>query len=81
MVSAIGYETRKISYDEYWKSNKVIFLKNKIIEMNAVMVALNPGDHYKPISKIDIKMRDITNSQEVLRLVAGIIYWSACRWW
>ena len=39
--------------------------------MNAVKVALNPGDQYKPISKIDIKMRDITNSQEVLRLVPG----------
>jgi hypothetical protein len=72
LVSAIGYETRKISYDDYVKSNKVIFLKNKIIEMNAVMVALNPGDHYKSISKIDIKMRDITNSQEVLRLVPGL---------
>jgi TonB dependent receptor/TonB-dependent Receptor Plug Domain/CarboxypepD_reg-like domain len=72
LVSAIGYETKKISYEDYIKSNKTIFLKNKIIEMNAVMVALNPGDHYKPISKIDIKMRDITNSQEVLRLVPGL---------
>ena len=72
LVSAIGYETKKISYGEYVKSGKVIVLKNKIIEMNAVVVALNPGDHYKPISKIDIKMRDITNSQEVLRLVPGL---------
>ena len=40
--------------------------------MNAVTVALNPGDQYKPISKIDIKMRDITNSQEVLRFVPGL---------
>ncbi len=72
LVTAMGYETKKISYGEYEKCGKVIVLKNKIIEMNAVMVALNPGDHYKPISRIDIKMRDITNSQEVLRLVPGL---------
>ena len=72
VVSAIGYETRKISYDDFIKNNRSILLKNKVIEMNAVMVALNPGDQYKPISKLDIKMRDITNSQEVLRLVPGL---------
>jgi outer membrane receptor for Fe3+-dicitrate len=72
LVSAIGYETKKISYNDFTKSSRIILLKSKIIEMNAVMVSLNPGDHYKSISKIDIKMRDITNSQEVLRLVPGL---------
>jgi hypothetical protein len=72
MFSAIGYETKKISYDDFLKSEKIIFLKNKIIEMNTVMVALNPGDHYKTIGKIDIRIRDINNSQEVLRLVPGL---------
>ena len=47
-------------------------LQNQVIELNAVTVALNPGDQYKPISKVDIKMRDITNSQEVLRFVPGL---------
>src|SRR5688572_6265862 len=72
IVSAIGYETKMISYTDFLKNDRIIRLKNRIIEMNAVKVALNPGDHYKAISKIDIKMRDITNSQEVLRLVPGL---------
>lgn len=72
LITAIGYETQKISYNDFIKNNKTIFLKNRIVEMNAVTVAMNPGDQYKPVSKLDIKMRDITNSQEVLRLVPGL---------
>jgi outer membrane cobalamin receptor len=72
LITAIGYETQKVSYGDFIKNNRTVFLKNRIVEMNAVMVPLNPGDQYKPISKLDIKMRDITNSQEVLRLVPGL---------
>ncbi len=72
MVSAIGYESIIISYADFIKNGRIIMLRNRVIEMNAEKVALNPGDQYKPISKIDIKMRDITNSQEVLRLVPGL---------
>ncbi len=73
IISAIGYETIKLSYADFAKKDKSVILKNKTIEMSAVNVALNPGDQYKPISKIDIKMRDISNSQEVLRLVPGLL--------
>ena len=73
IISAIGYETIKLSYADFAKNDKSVILRNKTIEMSAVKVALNPGDQYKPISKFDIKMRDITNSQEVLRLVPGLI--------
>ena len=72
VITAIGYETRTLSYADYIKDDKNILLKNKLIELSAVKVSLNPGDQYKTISKIDIKMRDINSSQEVLRLVPGL---------
>jgi len=72
VVSAIGYETQKLSYCDYIKSDKRIFLKNKTIELSAVKVSLMPGDPFKTLSKIDIKMRDVNKAQEVLRLVPGL---------
>ncbi|HLG41170.1 MAG TPA: TonB-dependent receptor, partial [Chitinophagaceae bacterium] len=71
-VSAIAYESKKISYDDFIKGNKIISIGSNVVELSAVMVALPPGDQYKPISKVDIKMRNVTNSQEILRLVPGL---------
>ncbi len=71
-ISAIGHEKIKISYQEFTKQNRIITLSEQVIELNSVTVSLNPGEQYKYISKVDIKMRDITNSQEVLRLVPGL---------
>jgi outer membrane cobalamin receptor len=71
-ISAIGHEKIKISYQEFAKQNRIITLTEQVIELNSVTVSLNPGEQYKYISKVDIKMRDITNSQEVLRLVPGL---------
>jgi hypothetical protein len=67
-VSAIGYETRYIQADQL--SN--ISLKPQVIELNSVTVASHAGDQFKPISKMDISLRGITNSQEVLRIVPGL---------
>ena len=72
VISAIGHEKIKISYEEFAKPNRIIALSDQVIELNSVTVALNPGHQYNYISKVDIKMRDITNSQEVLRLVPGL---------
>jgi outer membrane receptor for Fe3+-dicitrate len=71
-VSAIGHEKKMISYKEFIQLNKEIALSEQVIELNAVAIATNPGEQSKLISKVDIKMRDITNSQEVLRLVPGL---------
>ena len=71
-ISAIGYETRRLCYADFTKKDKIIFLKNAAIELSAVEVSLSSGDPYKAVSRIDIKLRDITSSQEVLRLVPGL---------
>ena len=72
VISAIGYETRILSYADYEKDDKNILLKNRMLELSAVRVSLNSGNQYKTISKIDIKMGDINSSQEVLRFVPGL---------
>ena len=72
LISAIGHEITRISYNDFIKNNRIVLLTGNVIELNAVTVSLPPGDQYKPISKLDIQMRDITNSQEVLRLVPGL---------
>jgi outer membrane receptor protein involved in Fe transport len=72
VISAIGHEKKQVSYEEFTSQNHVIALSEQVIELNSVTVAMSPGEQYKLISKVDIKMRDITNSQEVLRLVPGL---------
>jgi len=67
-ISAIGYETRFVPL----KDIDNISLSAQAVELNSVMVASHAGDHFKPISKMDISLRGITNSQEVLRIVPGL---------
>ena len=38
-----------------------------------VTVVANAGNQYKPISRTDIAMRGVNNSQEVLRIIPGIV--------
>ncbi len=71
IISAIGYETRKLSYADFAKGRNIL-LRNKMIEMSAVKVLLNQANPYKTISKMDISMRGVNSSQEVLRLVPGL---------
>lgn len=71
-ISAIGYERKMISYEAFMEFNKVIVLTEQVIELNSVTIATNPGEQYQLISKLDIKMRDMTNSQEILRMVPGL---------
>jgi outer membrane cobalamin receptor len=47
-------------------------IESQVIELNSVTIALSPGNQHNMVSSLDIKMRDITNSQEVLRFVPGL---------
>lgn len=71
MVSSIGYETENISLQQLLKQ-KNISLSSQSIELSAVTVSGRAGDQFRPISKMDIAMHAVTNSQEVLRIVPGL---------
>ncbi|HVV04846.1 MAG TPA: TonB-dependent receptor, partial [Puia sp.] len=70
-ISAIGYETRFIPMQNL-ANNKPVSLNARAIELNSVTVASHTEDPFKPIGKMDIALRGITNSQEVLRIVPGL---------
>ena len=71
LVSSIGYASKMITVAEL-RNNTLIYIFNKQVELSEVKIVANAGDQYKPISKTDIQMRGVSNSQEVLRLVPGL---------
>ena len=72
MFSAIGYQSKTIPFTEFQNDRKSISLIPASIELSAVTVSPGAGEQFKAISKIDIALRDISNSQEILRLVPGL---------
>jgi outer membrane receptor protein involved in Fe transport len=72
IFSAIGYETKTISVGEFKRNQNRISLTPASIELSAVTISPRAGEQFQAISKIDIALRDISNSQEVLRLVPGL---------
>lgn len=71
-VSAIGHGKINIPYNEFIAQDRVVRLSENIVELKSVTVTLGPAEQYKLVGKLDIKMRDVNNSQEVLRLVPGL---------
>ena len=71
--SGIGYETKKVPFSEFKIGTTITLQSTKTTTLNEVVV--NSGgvaNQYKQVSKIDIKMRGVNNSQEVLRIVPGL---------
>ncbi|MCW3107791.1 MAG: TonB-dependent receptor, partial [Segetibacter sp.] len=72
MVNSIGYAPQRFSLNDL-KSNKALSISQKQILLEDVVVVANGGNQYKTISKTDIAMRGVNNSQEVLRIIPGIV--------
>ncbi|MBD0279533.1 MAG: TonB-dependent receptor plug domain-containing protein, partial [Flavisolibacter sp.] len=70
-ISAIGFETVRITCEELTKM-KVVNLSQKILLLQELVIANSPASSSQIISKIDIKMRGINNSQEALRMIPGL---------
>jgi hypothetical protein len=72
LITAIGYRPVTISIKDFLQKKNIISLVPIAIELSSVTVSPRPGEQFQAISKIDIALRDISNSQEVLRLVPGL---------
>ena len=71
IVTAIGYATKMIKLSEL--NSSTIYLEVKVTTLNDVLVrASSKNGIFKTISDLDIHIRPIINSQEVLRLVPGL---------
>lgn len=70
--NSIGYSQAVYTVAELNKNN-LVSINPKSINLQDVVIANNASNQYKPISKTDIAMRGVTNSQEVLRIIPGIV--------
>jgi TonB dependent receptor-like, beta-barrel/CarboxypepD_reg-like domain/TonB-dependent Receptor Plug Domain len=70
--TSIGYQSRTVSLKEFQNHRNSISLSHVSIELSEVTVSPRAGEQFQAVSKIDIALRDISNSQEVLRLVPGL---------
>lgn len=74
-LSSVGYQTKSIQVDSVLNNNSsVIYLEPKISSMAEIKIngTANNNTVFKPISDLDIHLRPINNSQEVLRMVPGL---------
>lgn len=71
IISTIGFETKNILLSEI--TNDIIWLLPKITTLTDVVVRASAKTGiFKTISDLDIHLRPIINSQEVLRMVPGL---------
>lgn len=71
-VNSIGYAPQSFSISNLL-NNGTLSIKQKQILLEDVVVVASAGNQYKVISKTDIAMRGVNNSQEVLRIIPGIV--------
>lgn len=70
-INSIGYSVKSISLDQLLL-NDTIFLSPTKTSLTEVSVNSNVGKEYKIVSDLDIKMKGVNNSQEILRMVPGL---------
>jgi TonB dependent receptor/CarboxypepD_reg-like domain/TonB-dependent Receptor Plug Domain len=70
--TAIGYKSKTAFLAEFEKNKNSISLVPATLELSAVTISPRAGEQFRDIGKIDIALRDVSNSQEVLRLVPGL---------
>lgn len=71
-LSGIGFEKKSIPISNY-KSGTTISIVSKIASLKEVVIQSSlSNSQYKHISKLDIKLRGVNNSQEILRIVPGL---------
>ena len=73
LVSSIGYGSKTITLTGLKNSGFIIPVAAQNVELKSVIISSRSGDQYRPISKTDIAMRGVNNSQEVLRIIPGIV--------
>lgn len=73
-ISRIGYETKAVALSELRASKEAIIQLNpKISSLEEITIRSTTNNSvFKPIGDLDIHLRPIANSQEVLRMVPGL---------
>lgn len=72
LVSAVGFGTSQLTWQKLSGMNMRISLIPKEIRLRELIITNNPVQTNQLISKMDIKMRAINNTQEALRMIPGL---------
>jgi outer membrane receptor protein involved in Fe transport len=69
--SAVGYGKLSLPLTEYRKG-QIVYLAQRSTALADVVISAGGTNPYKAISEMDIKLRGVANSQEVLRIIPGL---------
>ncbi len=75
VISCVGYETKSVLISDLKNKDQtaIIYLYQKISNLNEITInASSRVGIFKTLSDLDIHLRPINNSQEVLRMVPGL---------
>jgi hypothetical protein len=70
-VSAVGYQKKSYLLTDF-KNGQTISIASQQTQLTDVVITANTRNPYKALSEMDIKLRGVSNSQEVLRIVPGL---------
>lgn len=71
-VTSIGYAEQTFALANF-NQPLILSLTQQQSTLKDVTVSSRSGDQYKAISRADIAMRGVSNSQEVLRIIPGVV--------
>jgi len=71
--SSIGFKAKTISMEELKQGGNRINLIAQPVELADVTISPGVGAQYRAIGRIDIALRGVANSQEVLRIIPGVV--------
>lgn len=72
LIAAIGFGVTELTYQEFLVKNKRYQLSPKVARLQEMVIINNSPAASQLISKLDIKMRAINNTQEALRMIPGL---------
>ncbi len=72
-INNIGYAPQNISVAVLQKISTIALTQQQIQLQDVVVGNNNSGNQYRIISKSDIALRGVNNSQEILRIIPGIV--------
>lgn len=69
--SAVGYGMLSLPVTQF-KSGQTVCLAGRNTQLSDVVISASNMNPYRAISETDVKLRGVSNSQEVLRIVPGL---------
>jgi hypothetical protein len=70
-ISAVGYKRKSYLLTDF-KNGQIISITSQQTQLTDVVITANATNPYKALSEMDIRLRGVSNSQEVLRIVPGL---------